>query len=241
MAKSKLNWDPVFLTKCLSGFALFLGILNTFVQFAIFKFGLSKGWFLLFNMDKEINIPTLYSVLLLLTCAYLARFIGKIQTKISKPIARKWISLQWIFIFLALDEALQIHELLIIPDLEPFLPPLLRVFWIIPYTIFVIFLLGYFKSLMLNLPNRIRYLTLFSGFIYISGALGVEAFGNFLVHTEAIRLNSVIYGLITTMEEAMEMFGLVIFIYTLLHYIVDYQKQKVKINLRITSRRCVDN
>ena len=64
---------------------------------------------------------------------------------------------------------------------------------------------------------------------------GFEMIGSFLVRTGDIRLHGISYGLISTTEEALEMTGLIIFIHVLLRYILDYQSQKLKVNLRLSS------
>lgn len=72
-------------------------------------------------------------------------------------------------------------------------------------------------------------MTLFSGMIYLIGVLGFEMIGSFLVRTGDIKLHGISYGLISTLEETLEMIGLILFIYTLMIYIFDHQKQKLKI------------
>ena len=215
---------------------LVLLTINIFVQLSIYTFGLKKEWFLLFNMDKEMNLPTLYSVGLLTGCASIIKLINKKKGKVRENIVKQWNTLHWIFLFLALDEAFQIHEILIIPDLKPLLPALLTIVWVIPYGILVIFLMFYFRPLIISLPHRIKTLFFISGAIYISGALGVEMIGSYLVRTGDIRLHGLSYGLITTLEESMEIFGLILFIYSLLSYAFNTQKQRLKVEIRVRSR-----
>ena len=182
------------------------------------------------------NIPTFYTVGLLFSCALLIRLIkNKLQK--SSNIIKKWKLLEWIFIFLAFDEALQIHEILIIPDLKPFLPSALAIIWVIPYGIITFFLSIYFVPLMLELPKRIKYLFIWSGSIYLLGAIGLEIVGNYLVRTGQIRLHGLPYGLITGLEETMEIIGLIIFIYSLLKYLFIIQSKPIKINIRIEKSR----
>lgn len=184
-------------------------------------------------MDKEVNIPTLFSCFLIVTCALLISLIIKRLKNIQDPIEIKWKYLRLIFIFLALDEGLQIHEILIIPDLKPMLPPLLTVIWVIPYGIFSLWCLLYFMPLLISLPKRIKNLTLVAGATYISGALGLEMVGSSLVRTGDIKLHGISYGLISTFEETLEMAGLIIFIHSLLLYIFYYQNQKLKIKFLV--------
>ncbi|WP_320677290.1 hypothetical protein [Prochlorococcus sp. MIT 1300] len=181
------------------------------------------------------NIPTLFASLLLIFCAVLIGIVAKKIPYKSKDLAKKWRAFKWIFLFLALDEALQIHEVFIINGLKQLLPPILNSVWVVPYGIFLVWFLLYFKQLIFSLPLKIRRLTLFSGAVYVFGALILEIIGNYLVLKSVIRLHGISYGLITTLEEFAELSGLIIFIYALLLYALDYQKQKIKINLRIKS------
>ena len=77
--------------------------------------------------------------MLLLFCAFLISIISKKTKSAGKKSHRKWVSMKWLFIFLAIDEALQIHEVLIIPDLKPMLPAIFSIVWVIPYGILVLF------------------------------------------------------------------------------------------------------
>lgn len=60
-----------------------------------------------FNFDKEKNIPSIFSFLLLLTSSI---FLFRISLKKIKPSTLFWGSLSFIFFFLSLDELLRIHE-----------------------------------------------------------------------------------------------------------------------------------
>lgn len=236
MKKSKIKLNPTTLTRFLAIGILVLASLNIIIQVAIYTFGVNDDWFLLFNMDKELNIPTLYSCILLFISSKLIKRIGTHEKKTNELRNSKWDNLSWIFLFLALDEGLQIHEIFIIPSLKPYLPTALSMIWVIPYGIFVIFASLYFLPLIIKLPKRIKYLIILAGIIYISGAIGMEIVGNALVRESYIKLHGLSYGLISTLEETLEMSGALIFIYSLLLYIINFQNQKIKINLQVSSR-----
>ncbi len=223
------------MTRFFAGTTILLAAINIVIQFAIYRLKLKKEWFLLFNMDKEINIPTLFSCCLLLVCAFLISLVMKKAKKQNHLIHNKWNVLKWVFVFLALDEGLQIHELLIIPSIKDMLPAIFTVVWVIPYGALSIFAIFYFFPMVNRLPKKIKYLILLAGVIYVSGALGLEIIGSFLVKTEGIRLHSVSYGLITTLEETLEMTGLIVFIHALSTYIFVFQGEKLKINFRLSS------
>ncbi|MFL2511467.1 MAG: hypothetical protein ACJ0GY_00035 [Synechococcus sp.] len=88
-------------------------------------------------MDREFNMPTLFSSIMMLGCAYTLNEIKKIS---REPSFKGWGLLSKIFIFLTIDELFQIHEIFIIPDLRPYLSPALGSTWVIPYTALAIYL-----------------------------------------------------------------------------------------------------
>ena len=235
--KLKLSTNPANATKFLLGLTALLVVINILIQFLIYDFGLDKEWFLLFNMDKEVNLPTLFSCILLLLCASLIYLVINNLTKTNNVIRNKWNALKLVFIFLAFDEALQIHELFIIPSLKPNLPAILTIVWVIPYGLLTFFAIIYFLPLIFSLPIRIKYLTLLSGFIYLSGALGLEIVGSYLVRTGDIRLHGISYGLISTLEETLEILGLILFAHALMILVFSYQEQKLKINLSLSKNK----
>ena len=143
------------------------------------------------------NIPTLFASFLFVVSATLIGIISSEIPKNDKGLEGKWKTFKWIFIFLALDEALQIHEVFIINGLKQYLPPILNSVWVVPYGIFLIWFLIYFKQLIISLPYRVRFLTLMSGSVYVFGALILEIIGNYLVLASHIRLHGISYGMIT--------------------------------------------
>ena len=122
------------LTAITAGFLL----AHSVVQVGIYGFGAEKHWLDSLNMDRELNLPTLFSSALLLMAALLMQRLGKSSDRIA---AQDWRLLSKIFIFLALDEALQIHEILIIPGLRHQVHPALASTWVVPYAVLALILL----------------------------------------------------------------------------------------------------
>lgn len=191
-------------------------VANLIVIFVYAVFESTIGMWLpeLFIFDGERNIPTFYSAINLMLSALLL-FLIAINHKRDRSSWRPWLGLAFIMGFLSIDETVSIHEQLGEPTRE-----LLNVsesfyyLWIVPYILAtaVLFLL-YFKFLM-RLPKRTRFLFILSGSIFILGAAGFEAGGN------AMRLiYPRTYNISTTIEELLEMLGVVCFIYALLDYI----------------------
>ena len=136
-------------------------------------------------MDRELNLPTLFSSALLLMAALLMRQLGQNSDRI---VARDWRLLSKIFIFLALDEALQIHEILIIPGLRHQVHPALASTWVVPYAALGLILLWRFRNFLGSIPTATASRLLRAGAVYIGGAIGMEMLGSFAVRSSLLSL-----------------------------------------------------
>ena len=186
---------------------------HTLTQVGIYGFGADKHWLDVVNMDRELNLPTLFSTLLLIMSAVLLQRLSTIEWNDN---AADWTLLSRIFGFLALDEALQIHEILILPGLRHQIHPALASTWVIPYGLIALGLLWRFRRFLTALPAKTSARFLRAGSIYLTGAIGMEMVGSFAVRSGLIRLHSFWYGAITGIEESLELFGLILFLYALM-------------------------
>ena len=199
------------------------------VQVGIYGFGAEKHWLDSLNMDRELNLPTLFSSSLLLISALLMQRLGHNS---NPDAADDWRLLSKIFIFLALDEALQIHEILIIPGLRHQVHPALASTWVIPYTALALVMLWRFRGFLGSIPRATAARLLRSGAVYIGGAIGMEMIGSFAVRSSLIRLHSPWYGAITGLEEALELLGIILLIDALLRALLD-QRNSIDLTLRL--------
>jgi len=176
----------------------------------------------IFHLDLEKNIPTLYSSVALLFSSFLL-FVLCFFRKRNKLSYAYWLTLGFVFLFLAIDETAAVHEKLIIPLRTALNTSGIFYFaWVIPYGIaLVIFLIPTITNLF-TLPKRIRLLFVAAGITYVSGALGMELLGG--RHFELYGPKNHLYFLITSIEEVLEMSGIVIFIHALLTYIKSFTK-----------------
>ncbi len=169
------------------------------------------------DLDVEQSIPTFYSSIALLFCSSLLAIITIAKKKNGERYIY-WLGLAIIFLFLSVDESLTIHESLT-DKVRTALNTsgLLYCFaWIIPYSIALIVSLLVYIKFILNLPSRIRILFITAGLIYVSGAIGVELVGG---RYSELHSYNVTFLVITTVEELLEMAGVVIFIFALTSYI----------------------
>ncbi|WP_226409875.1 hypothetical protein [Synechococcus sp. MU1625] len=201
------------------------------VQVGIYGFGAEKHWLDSLNMDRELNLPTLFSSSLLLISALLMQRLGHNS---NPDAADDWRLLSKIFIFLALDEALQIHEILIIPGLRHQVHPALASTWVVPYAALALIMLWTFRSFLGSIPRATATGLLRSGAVYVGGAIGMEMIGSFAVRSSLIRLHSPWYGAITGLEEALELVGIILLIHALMLALLA-QQDSVDITLRLTA------
>jgi len=205
-------------------------VAHSVVQVGIYGFGAEKHWLDSLNMDRELNLPTLFSSALLLMAALLMRRLGQSSNRIA---SRDWRLLSKIFIFLALDEVLQIHEILIIPGLRHQVHPALASTWVVPYAALALILLWRFRSFLGSISRTTASRLLQAGAVYISGAIGMEMIGSFAVRSSLIRLHSPWYGAITGLEETLELLGIILLIDALLRALLD-QRNSLDLTLRLS-------
>jgi hypothetical protein len=175
----------------------------------------------LFSLDNEGNIPTVYSVLALLFSSILLSTIAYAKNLDSDRYKKHWKILSFIFLYLSLDEAFQIHEKFVDP-MRSLLNAtgFLYFTWIVPFGfLVVIFLLSYTKFLF-HLPASIRNLFVAATILYIGGAIGIEMLGGQQAYQEG--QYNISYQIIVTIEELFEMVAIVVFIHALMSYIKTY-------------------
>ena len=199
-----------------AGVLLLLSLAGQFAKFFLGKrhlFGLIEE----FNVDKENNIPTYFSTVLLLLSASILALIASVKARAGDHFTRYWLALAVIFLCLSIDEASSLHERLMSPVRDLLgVGGWLRFAWVIPGMVFVAaFGLAYLRFLF-HFPKRPRLLLVVAGCLYVGGAIGLEMVGGH--HAAFYRANSFTYSVITTIEEGLEMSGIIVFIYTLLVY-----------------------
>ena len=217
--------QPARLTALLGGFFLFLltcqlgGLVSTYQFDHDFLFGLVP----LFNFDEEFNVPTVFSVGLLLMAGVLLAVIAVDGWRAGGRDRFYWLGLSITFLFLSMDELMSIHETLTDPVRQMLgLRGVLYFSWVIPYGIVVLGLGAAYATFLLRLPRRTRGFMLASAVLFLGGAIGVEMVGAWysdLQLAQGGQPKDLIYALIVTCEESLEMTGVILFIHTLLTYI----------------------
>ncbi|MEM7593252.1 MAG: hypothetical protein AAF383_17355 [Cyanobacteria bacterium P01_A01_bin.83] len=204
---------------------IFFAVVSTGIQICKYVFDYRDDWMKLFNLDRELNFPTWYSALMLGFCGLLLRIIAIGKKQQSDRYTSDWQLLSVIFGLMALDEILSIHEVLIIPEISEALnlPWFLHSMWVIPGVAFVVWFAKRYRKFVSHLPARSKRQFVLAAVIYIGGALIMEMIGSHFA--EAIGQQHLIYALIATVEEVLEMAGIVIFIHGLLFYLSKWTPQ----------------
>ncbi len=172
----------------------------------------------MFDFDRESNIPTLFSTLLLLSSSLLLYFVGKIGKEVRvSPFF--WYVLSVVFLFLAVDEFASIHERLTVPVRQVTgVSGALYFAWVIPYALFVLVIGAFSYKFLLGLTSKTRLLFIVAGSVYLSGAIGMEVIGGYI--SQEYGMDSLYYTMQYTIEESLEMLGIIIFNYSILDYLV---------------------
>lgn len=217
--KFKITISPFKIAQYLTFGIIFLTICSIAIQIGKYVFDYREPWTRLFNLDREMNIPTWYSCLMLISCGLIIRGIFIIKRSLSDRFWRKWKILSIIFFLLALDEIASIHEILIIDDLADILnlPSFWHSVWVIPGTVLVIIFIWKYWKFIFYLPKQLRRYFLIAISLYVGGALGMEMVGSYYDGIDGQQ--NLVYAMLATVEEVMEMMGCVVFIYGLLTYL----------------------
>ena len=181
-------------------------------------FYLGSHRFNIFNLDEEGNIPTLYAAVTTLLSAGLLAVIATARKRQEKRDYLYWAGMAIIFFYLAVDDGVALHENIIRPLRDALhTSGALYFAWVIPYGVFVIVIGLIYLRFLFSLPSRVRYLIIFAGILYVGGALGFELIGGYW--TELYGQESIVYALLTTCEQSLQMAGILVFIYALMSYI----------------------
>ena len=228
IAINQISLNPSAIARILGTVAFLLVLASIGGQFAKFVLGHDylKGLVPLFYVDTEGNIPTYFSMLLILSAALLLAVITFLNGKQRTPYVSKWAILSFGFLFMAYDEAFQVHERLVSPVRTLLGDGNLGIFyfaWVIPGIALVLVLALFFLRFLLHLPATTRLRFMMAATLYIGGAIGVELIGG--RYAELHGFQKFTYSMIATFEEGLEMAGLIVFIWALLKYYTENHKE----------------
>jgi hypothetical protein len=167
----------------------------------------------LFLLDSEGNIPTYFSSVLLGLSALVLTLAALSARHQHQRFANRWLFLGLVFAYLSMDEIVQIHERWDVVIRRLIGDPTLSGGWVIVAAGLVVLSAGIWLPLFLSQPARIRALWVLAGAMYVAGALGVEIIAKPYQPAETASLGYLVF---VALEEALEMFGASLFLYSLL-------------------------
>lgn len=174
-----------------------------------------------FNIDQEANIPTWFTAGVALYLAMMASMIASAVKSQGKS-AWAWRGIALMGIYIAMDEVAGFHELSIDPIRDNWeISPWLYQSWVIPATVLVLFVAFIYLKFLWKLPIYAKVYLILGALIYITGAIGVESIGGFVLTTQG--LNDW-YVQLAHIEEFLEMMGLIIILYS----VVEYARRELK-------------
>ena len=211
---------PLKVTKFLLGVVgilLTMSVLGQIIKYTSGHDGLF-GLIPMLYVDFEANVPTWYSSMALLLASAILATISLVKRSQRDRFTLHWLGLSGIFLLLSIDEVASIHECAI----EPLRTALgatgmLYFTWVIPGAAFVLVVGLILMRFLIHLPARTLFLYVCAGVVFVGGAIGVEMLS--AVQSYQHGKENFAYSLIITLEEAMEMLGVVIFIHSSLEYL----------------------
>ncbi len=161
----------------------------------------------LFSLSYESNVPTWYSSMLLFCCGLA---LGGVARE-SRTARAHWWGLSAIFVYMSLDEAIQIHEYLylIAPETD-----VVYFSWVIPAGLIVALVGLAYLSFLRALDATTRWRFVVAGILYVGGALLMELPLGYWTETRGD--DNLGYGLIDFVEESMEIVGASFFLLAIL-------------------------
>lgn len=213
LASPVLRFRPDEATRALVVAGVGLVLLSTAGQVLKFVTGhdTAKGFIPLFHVATEGNVFTYFSALLLLLAALLLGWIGRSASLRGEPFARHWTALAVFFVLLSVDDATAVHERLIVPVRELLgLGGLLYFAWVIPGALLVLAVAAAFFRFFRRLPRDARRHFALGAAFFVGGAIGMELLGG--LHYEGHGDQTVTYSVLTTVEESMELAGILVFL-----------------------------
>ena len=205
--------------------ALTLGFALAHGATLVLTFGLGYdqlfGMRRMFNLNEEQNLPTFFSTLLLLASALLLAILAAAARRDdrSRRDAWCWGGLAALFLFLSVDEAASIHELLMRPvGAAAGTSDLIHLDWVVPYLVAGAIVALLYARFLLRLPRVIGIRIVAAGSIFVAGAAGIELIGSGMLRDNDYDHGTLAMKLLFLVEETLEMLGVAYFIAALLRY-----------------------
>lgn len=219
----EIDYRPKKVARVMAVMVLALWVLSMAGSVSRFFLGYDSKVVSAFYFGYEKNFPSYYSSITLLFGAVLLAVVAVNALKNHEKYAFHWSLLSAIFVYISLDEMLALHEELHGPVKTLFhARGMLYFAWVIPFgALLIVFLLAY-RKFVLDLPRKTRTLFIASGAIYVLGALGIEMLS--ARYYDGHGRDNFVFVMYETVEELLEMSGVILFVYAIGTHIRDHIK-----------------
>ncbi len=225
MTEPRIILSPARIAKFLAAIAIFLVLASTAGQIARYLLGYPSvfGFVRFFYLNSERNISTAFAVTLLLLASLLLAVVTLLERGRGSKYVWHWAVLSFGFLFMAGDEGIGLHERLNRPVFRLFeilgitLTGVLAFTWIIPAALLVTILGVVYTKFLRALPADSRNTFLLAGALYLGGAIGMEMLAAPIAEVDGAE--NVRFAILATIEETLEMCGVILFVWGLLRYL----------------------
>ena len=175
-------------------------------------------WNKYFNLTYEMNFPAFYSAFLLGLAGFILGIIALNKIRQRARFSFQWVCLSILFFYLSADELLALHENLGYLANDYFgRENLIIQDWAYAGIVLVLLFTVLFWPFFRHLPSGHKFRFFLSAVLYLGGSLGMEIIGS--IYEIRFGYQEIPYLIFTTIEEALEMGGMIYFINTLMLYL----------------------
>ena len=178
-----------------------------------------RSYLNLLALDGEQTLPAWFSSMMMAGSALLCFVAGR-STRVLQPgNQRAWVALALVFLALSFDEAASVHERVGATIQSAFhLGGVLYFSWVVVAAPLLLLAAVGFAGFLRRLPSPFGARILVAGLVYVAGSFGCELIGAAIASGGA---RPFWFWVEVTVEEALEMAGLILFIGALLDYIAE--------------------
>jgi hypothetical protein len=177
------------------------------------------------SLSYEANVPTFWSAALLAACSVALAVAASAASATRAKHVWGWWLLAAGFLYMSLDESIEIHEHMAWLATSG----VLTFSWIVPGAALVLVIGISYIRFLVDLEPRTRWLFMAAGAIYVGGAIGFELPLGWWVSRYG--QDGLGYGLIDWAEESLEIAGASLFLYALLRHLA-----RSRVTLRFAER-----
>lgn len=165
-----------------------------------------------FDLGAEISIPSWFTTTLLSVVGAVCVGVAAVSQAAER---RRWFVLAVIFVYLSVDEGSSLHEAIgeqVSTMLDIRSGPFFFA-WVIPFGVVLLLAAPFLVALLMSFEPRVRRLFAFAGALYVTGAIGVEMIGGWMmgeVFNDRLDPGHAAVWLLVCLEESLENAGIVV-------------------------------